>query len=723
MAGRFPQRDSARLAAGSRGRATAAALLLAASLGAMAVGGALAEGLRTALPAKSAGLLFTASGENAVKAALAGRYDEAGQAAAASGNKAAQRIVEWFYIRDAFRNAGYQRIMNFLAENPGWPGGDAFMARAEILLYESGSPGAIAAHFANRQPVSPEGHAALARLLLSQGDKKGAAQQVRAAWTSKALRPDSEKRIASEFAALLGGDDHQARLWTMVVTHEPEQALRASSYLPREYRSAALAAKALIAREPGGENLYKQLPRAIQQAPAMRYVLARWYHLARKNYLASRDILLAAPNSPAAQLDPEQWCDLKQSVARYLLADNFKDYRNAYKLASQHGLSSGKIFEESEFLAGFIALTRLNEPKLAAKHFRRLAEKASSRTETARGKFWLGRALEAMGDKAGANAAYGEAAAYPTLFYGQLAIGVLGRGEGVGQISRFRFNDADVEAVRADPMMGGMLLMAKAGGENQLGPFLEPLALRLKDGPQLSAAASLLAKATEPYFAMRFAKATGTLRGIDIDDYGFPIDAMPRWRSIGAPVERAVVYGLTRQESEFQPLVKSHAGARGLMQLMPRTAQLVARRYGVNTHNTDKLINDPAHNVALGEAHLGELLEVYRGSYLLTFAAYNAGPGRVRQWIDMFGDPRDPAVDPVDFVESIPVTETRRYVQRVMQNVQVYRSRLKDAARSLRSDLERGRGSGGAKEAMDLSSHNGGCSRGASTIASLLSSC
>jgi soluble lytic murein transglycosylase len=130
-----------------------------------------------------------------------------------------------------------------------------------------------------------------------------------------------------------------------------------------------------------------------------------------------------------------------------------------------------------------------------------------------------------------------------------------------------------------------------------------------------------------------------------------------------------VVYGLTRQESEFQPLVKSHAGARGLMQLMPRTAQLVARRYGMSSHNTDKLINDPAHNVALGEAHLGELLEVYRGSYLLTFAAYNAGPGRVRQWMDMFGDPRDPSVDPVDFVESIPVTETRRYVQRVMQNV------------------------------------------------------
>ena len=717
MARGFPQNDWARPAAWSRCRAAGAGLLLAASVGALA-SNASAEGLRSALPARSAGLIFTASGENAVKAALAGHFDEAGRQAVASGSKAAQRIVEWFFIRDQFRAAGYQRVMNFLADNPGWPGADAFKARAEILLYESGTPAAVAAHFANREPVSPEGRAALARLLLSQGDKKGAAEQVRAAWTSKALRPDTEKRIASEFAAVLGSDDHLARLWTMVVAHQPEQALRASSYLPREYRTAALTAKALIARESGGENLYKQLPRSIQQAPAMRYVLARWYHLARKNYLASRDILMAAPNGAAAQLDPEQWSDLKQSVARYLLADNYKDYGDAYKLASQHGLSSGKIFEESEFLAGFIALTKLKEPKLAAKHFRRLADKASSRTETARGKFWLGRALAAAGDKAGANAAYGEAASYPTLFYGELALSVLGRGQGVGPISRFRFSDADVEAVRADPMMGGMLLMAKAGAENQLGPFLEPLALRLKDGPQLSAAASLLAKETEPYFAMRFAKATGTRRGIDIDDYGFPIDAMPQWRSIGAPVERAVVYGLTRQESEFQPLVKSHAGARGLMQLMPRTAQLVARRYGMSSHNTDKLINDPAHNVALGEAHLGELLEVYRGSYLLTFAAYNAGPGRVRQWMDMFGDPRDPSVDPVDFAESIPVTETRRYVQRVMQNVQVYRSRLKDTARSLRSDLERGRSSGGAKEAS-----NSGCSRGASTIASLLSAC
>ena len=721
MAGRFPQGNVAITVAGGRCRAAAAALLLFAMAGGCAVDRALAQAVRSEVPRSSSGLIFTASGENAVRAVLAGKYEEAGRTAAASGSKAAQRIVEWFFLRDRFREAGYQRIMNFLAENPGWPGADAFMARAEIILYENGSAEAIAAHFADRKPVSPEGRAAHARLLLAQGDKKGAAQLIRAAWTSKSLRPETEKRIASEFAALLDANDHLARLWTMVVSHQTEQALRASSYLPREYRSAVLAAKALIARESNGEKLYRQLPQGIQQAAAMRYVLARWYHLARKNYLAAREVLVATPTNPAAQYDPEHWSDLKQSVARYLLADDHKDYRDAYKLASQHGLSSGKIYEESEFLSGFIALNKLHDAKLAAKHFRRLAEKATSRTEKARGRFWLARALEAMGDKSGANAAYAEAAAHPTLFYGQLAGGEIGRHQGVGQISRFRFSEGDLEAVQSDTMMGGMLLMVRAGGQNQLGPFLEPLALRLKDGPQLAAAASLLAKATKPYFAMRFAKATGMVRGIDIDDYGFPVDVMPRWKSFGSPVERAVVYGLTRQESEFQPLAKSHAGARGLMQLMPRTAQLVARRHGLR--HTDKLIDDPSHNVALGATHLGELLESYRGSYILTFAAYNAGPGRVRQWIDMFGDPRDPAVDPINFVESIPVTETRRYVQRVMQNVQVYRSRLKDAARSLRSDLERGRAAGGAREAMDLSRSNDSCSDGASTIVSLLTSC
>jgi peptidoglycan lytic transglycosylase len=721
MAGRFPQGNVPITVAGGRCSAAAAALLLFAMAGGGAADRALAQAVRSEVPRSSSGLIFTASGENAVRAVLAGKYEEAGRTAAASGSKAAQRIVEWFFLRDRFREAGYQRIMNFLAENPGWPGADAFMARAEIILYENGSAEAIAAHFADRKPVSPEGRAAHARLLLAQGDKKGAAQLIRAAWTSKSLRPETEKRIASEFAALLDANDHLARLWTMVVSHQTEQALRASSYLPREYRSAVLAAKALIARESNGEKLYRQLPQGIQQAAAMRYVLARWYHLARKNYLAAREVLVATPTNPAAQYDPENWSDLKQSVARYLLADDHKDYRDAYKLASQHGLSSGKIYEESEFLSGFIALNKLHDAKLAAKHFRRLAEKATSRTEKARGRFWLARALEAMGDKSGANAAYAEAAAHPTLFYGQLAGGEIGRHQGVGQISRFRFSEGDLEAVQSDTMMGGMLLMVRAGGQNQLGPFLEPLALRLKDGPQLAAAASLLAKATKPYFAMRFAKATGMVRGIDIDDYGFPVDVMPRWKSFGSPVERAVVYGLTRQESEFQPLAKSHAGARGLMQLMPRTAQLVARRHGLR--HTDKLIDDPSHNVALGATHLGELLESYRGSYILTFAAYNAGPGRVRQWIDMFGDPRDPAVDPINFVESIPVTETRRYVQRVMQNVQVYRSRLKDAARSLRSDLERGRAAGGAREAMDLSRSNDSCSHGASTIVSLLTSC
>jgi soluble lytic murein transglycosylase len=221
---------------------------------------------------------------------------------------------------------------------------------------------------------------------------------------------------------------------------------------------------------------------------------------------------------------------------------------------------------------------------------------------------------------------------------------------------------------------------------------------------------------------LRFAKAESHY-GVDIDDWSYPIHALPDWKSVGKPVERALIYGLSRQESEFNANAGSHAGAQGLMQLMPGTARLVARQFRLH-YSRSKLTSDPAYNVTLGVAHLGDLIDRFDGSYILTFVAYNAGPGRARDWIKMYGDPRSPKVDPIDWVEEIPITETRKYVMKVLQNIHVYRSRFDPGSMvSMRDDLRRGSTISGAIGDKGGDKDNACGAGGADTIAALIHNC
>jgi peptidoglycan lytic transglycosylase len=231
--------------------------------------------------------------------------------------------------------------------------------------------------------------------------------------------------------------------------------------------------------------------------------------------------------------------------------------------------------------------------------------------------------------------------------------------------------------------------VAQTGRSRELNTFLWSLSSRFKTSDEMSAAARNVSSAGGPPAAVRFAKLAGQ-KGIDIDYWAYPTKAMPDWRQIGPPVERALVYGLSRQESEFDPTAGSRVGAQGLMQLMPGTAKLIAKQYGL-PYVPAKLTGDPAYNVRLGAAHLGDLIQEFRGSYVLTLAAYNAGPGRSREWVEEHGDPRSGRIDPIDWVEMIPFTETRNYVQKVMQNLHVYRSRIAPKTmHAMTADLQRG---------------------------------
>ncbi len=656
----------------------------------------------------------------AVDAALAGKLALSRDLARESGDPTAVKLIEWLYLKDGWRNAGYDRVVSFVAANPGWPMSETLMQRSETLLFlEKGNPARTLLHFSQRRPSTPEGRIALARAELARGDQEAARSQIVVALTDVDLSTTGLEVIRSEFGSMTSQRAYEARLWKLIHAQEVNAALRTAALISKQHVEATQAAAALLRGSRDGLTKYKSLSSSLRNEQALRYALARYYRRAEQ-YSAASEILLSAPSDHAKLYDPEAWWIERRLVVRGTLGPNNKaHWKTAYKLASAHGYSSGEHFCEGEFLAGWIALRMLRDPKTALKHFSRIGPNALTRTDASRGYYWTGRAYAALGEGGKATAAYRAAAQSPTLYYGQLAREALGLGNDPVPINATKATDAARAEVSRDELVKAFKYLADAGAQRELGLFLRALAARFNTPAEASAVASVVHREGGAFMAVRFAKAASS-NGVDIDDWGYPAKALPDWKRMGKPVEKAAVYGLARQESEFNARAVSHAGARGLMQIMPGTAKLIARQHKVS-YDEKGLTSNPSYNVGLGAAHLGDLVASYGGSYILTFVAYNAGPRRAREWIAKYGDPRSPNVDAIDWVESVPFTETRKYIQKVMQNVHVYRARL-DPKSAMPMSMDLARGS--TKQiAGDAGAKRSSCAEEALSMASLISSC
>jgi len=656
---------------------------------------------------------------SALKAALKKNWKEAFDLAAKSQDQATLKAVEWLYIRKNPTDAGADRIMNFVAANPDWPATKPLTRMAQAILARKTTPIEIVArHFNRYTPISSQGHVAYARLALARGDKSTAANSIRKAWANPKLPPHLVKQIVNEFRHLLNKTDHKARMWALVMAQETNAAIRTAGYVSKAHARAARAAQALIRRKKTGPGHYKKLPAKFRNHPPMVYAYARWLRR-KKKHSAAFKMLKQAPVSHAAQVDPAQWFVEKRLAARNLAGPRYKKYwPGIYKMMAAHGFTSGKQFIEGEFLAGWYALGKLSNPGKAAVHFKRITEAATSRTDGSRGWYWLGRARAAKGENGRAEEAYRMAAASPTLFYGQLALGKLGYGKKPLKISTKNATAAAKQSVKSVEVFRAAYLIAQAGGGNQILPFLFPVARAIKSLDEAAAAIDHIHTHAGNFVAVRLAKAFGSQR-IDVDNWAYPVNAMPTWKTLNKNVERPVIMGLSRQESEFNAVAGSHAGARGLMQIMPGTGRLIARQYKLSGYKTGHLTSKPHLNVSMGEAYLGDLIKEFKGSYIMAFTSYNAGPGNTIKWIKAYGDPRKGQIDAVDWIESIPITETRKYVQKVMQNVHVYRTRLGNRMYTMLTDLNRG----SSRRSTASSSSGSGCGEGKLTIASLISGC
>jgi soluble lytic murein transglycosylase len=619
--------------------------------------------------------------KSAVSAYRRGDFSEGDAIAASLDNRTARALLEWVALRSGGARMPFARLDAFLRNNPNYPATTLFRRRAEeALISEKKSPAVIRAFFHAQQPLGPAGRVALAITLKAEGKSEEATTLVRQIWRLDHLGEALEKIVLAEFGDRLGADDHRLRTERYLFRENASAALRNAARVSKDYVVLANARLASArARRPISPKIISGVPAALQKD--LSFVFLQVQQARREDKAEDAAKLLAAvPRDPALLGDGDGWWVERRLIARKLLDAGKAEL--AYQVAAGHGAEDNAERIDAEWHAGFIALRFRDDAARALTHFEAAANLAETPISVARATYWQGRAAEALGKPELARAAYERAAEHPIAYYGQLARARLG-------LRDLPLRRAASASLAHLPGHQGLRLLYRIGARDLAGIMLSDLAQRLHTTPALEAIAAIARQEGDARAQLAIGKQA-LQRGFPLDSAAFPTTGVPEFDVLGDPMERAIVHAIARQESAFDPTAQSHAGARGLMQMMPATARETARRANL-PFDWARLGQDPLYSAQMGAAHLNDLLKEWRGSYILTFAAYNAGSGNVRKWIAAYGDPRDPAVDAVDWVERIPFYETRNYVQRVMENLQVYRERLNQRTAYLIDwDLKRG---------------------------------
>ena len=589
------------------------------------------------------------------------------------------KIVRWLdYTRPTAAGGRFSDLGAFIDQNPDWPLHKKLQRRAEeALTAESDS---VAAEWLKRHPpIGGVGKARAAQILLNRGNTEAGTAAIRAAWIDGDFAVADEHSFLARDGGMLRPEDHQKRLDRLIWDGLSDAARHMLPLVSADYRLAAEARLALAADAANGEALLAKVSAQLRSDSGVAFEEARWRRK-KNNYDAAAQLLLAHADSPVR---PIAWWGERQLVARQLLAAGNADI--AYKLAQQHGLTDGYAYSEAEFLSGFIALRYRKDPALAMDHFSRILARVTTPYGKARAAYWNGRAAEAADDSAAAAKWYAAGAEHMATFYGQLAAHQLGKDAPPRPVPEPQPSGVEQKRFDAEELVRVERLLFAAGDRDHARSFLMQMAELAKTPVEFAMLASLAEAQGRIDLAIAVAKRS-IEAGTPLMVHGYPITPLPN----GGTAERSLLFAIVRQESGFASEAMSRVGARGLMQLMPATAAGLAGKLQL-PYSLDRLTTDGVYNLTLGRSYIENLIDEFGGSYPLAIAAYNAGPGRIRQWLHEFGDPRGRDISMVDWIEMIPFNETRLYVQRVLENLQIYRGQDTNNATafSLASDLAR----------------------------------
>jgi soluble lytic murein transglycosylase len=578
-------------------------------------------------------------------------------------------VIEWQRLRAGEGLLGEYEA--FLARRPDWPGLPYLKAAGEVAVARSTDPDRVLQYFGGEAPAKAAGILALTAALEAKGRHAEAVEAATIGWTKLKFTADEQAHLLDTYGPDLRVA-HELRLDRILWDgNRADEGARMLPLVSKDWATLGKARLALRADKDGVSALVNAVPKALKDDPGLAFerFLFRMRH---DNYADAAALIVDRSASAQGLGDPMAWAAKRADLARILMRKG--EPKSAYRVASSHHLTDLGDMGDLEFLSGFIALRKLNDPARALQHFERLAG-ATTPISQARAQYWLGRALEASGDKTTARSAYGKAANYQTSYYGMLAAEKLGLTLDESLLSNAPPAGSWKGAGYAkSSVLEAAVRMAAAGNEQLSARFMLHLGESLSDA-ELGTLAGLALDLGQYRSAVLIAKAA-TERGLVFPGAYFPVpDMIPE----ELPVSRALALSIARRESEFDPEARSPAGALGLMQMLPATAAEVAKDQGIKFSKA-KLASDPAYNATLGAAYLKELVDQFGPSVALVASGYNAGPGRPRGWVDAFGDPRLASTDVVDWVEMIPFTETRTYVMRVVEGVVIYRAKLRGTA-------------------------------------------
>lgn len=611
-----------------------------------------------------------------LSAAKAGRWTEARNLANASG-ASVKDLYQWLYYTKSAGPVAFADISAFIRAHPDWPRQSALQLAAEKAMPLSLPDAQIVAWFRAYPPRTHDAFEQYAGALRRTGQTEILRAALSERWRTARMTPEQQNRLLQAHRPLISTIDHLARLDMALKSGQYANARAIGRMLGKGYPDLVEARIALAEQSAGVDTLIARIPPHLQSDAGLAYDRLKWRR--RKNMdVSAMEIIFQMP--PAEKIpNPKDWWTEQHILARRLMER--KQFESAYLLVSKHVQVEGAEFAAAEFLAGWLAL-KINEPWKAFTHFEKLYHGVRTPISRSRGAYWAGVASDRLGHPAIAQEWYRAAAQHQSAFYGQLAMSKLDAANQVPAQSppattvpgKTRFDNLE--------MVQMAKLLHQAGMRKDAGDFLTALRNRISVPEDFKHLAELSRDMDQLYHAVQVAKE-GMGRNVLLMDLAFPTLLQPMR---GIKTEWALCHAIIRQESAFDRDAVSSAGARGLMQLMPATAAEVARKLGVR-HNVQMLHSDPHHNILLGSTYIQQMIDRYDGSYPLALAAYNAGPGRVNQWLKLYGDPRRGEIDIIDWIELIPIYETRNYVQRVLESVYVYRIKLEGVQGSARGRI------------------------------------
>ncbi len=598
------------------------------------------------------------------------KWNSALKSAAKVKDREFRNLITWMHLKTTRNGASFNEYKKFIEQNEDYPRINRIRYLAEEKIYlRNNSPTSIINWFEKYPPLGGLGKIKLAEAYLEQNQINKVRELIKDGWITASIRKNDLGYYRAKFKKFIDSDDHIKRADYLAWERKYWDLKRMLKYLPKDQRALYNARQILMSNSYGVDNAISKVPQYLKEDPGLEFDRLRWRN--RRGRLdGSLEILYRNSLKTEKQMvRPDKWWDQRESVVRSLIYK--KRYKTAYKISSEHALSAGPSFAEAEWLSGWIALTFLNSPEYAINHFQNFYNNVGYPISLARGAYWLGSSYEKLNENDLSNKYYTEAAKFPMTYYGQLAFNKINPG-GNFELKDQSFFDKDYEKEFKKNKLIRHLILLKELNATQLGKdiFKHLAGLNIDKGSEVLAAE--LATSLERYdFAIQISKKASYEKRF-YNTYNYPIINTPKIINNKTMPKQEIVLAIIRQESEFDKSANSWAGARGMMQLMKATAKITAKQAKL-PYSISGLTKDPEYNIKLGSYYFNGLLEDYNGVFPFAIAAYNAGPNRVKIWRRVNGDPSKGQTSYINWIEQIRFEETRNYVQRVLENINVYK--------------------------------------------------